>query len=723
MKLVRNDVYWNKDSNGNISPISVIDKYVIDSIDSTVQLKDIPVFGTINIKKVITILNQNDAVKEYVEITNGNVSRNNEFKVNYTTNEIQFHSSQKGCEIMVKCLSEGGVGSSAKNVYMKNDSDGNIGDNVEYRLLCLNSDFDTLSDETRTSLGDMKTKVSNIENGLANGLESKVDKVEGKGLSDCNYSDDEKKEVSKIKDKANTLDNRLTTNAKDIVLAINELNARQNVTVINNSLNISSNNIILDKKSSEYDVDVIFSDSFGVYSDTYTCAMRVKDNVLYFEGTLKRLNTSTSNVLENLPFEIKNFQVNTFVGQVMATGWTTCKPILLVTEPKQGNYHIVLEFTTANISGANTVGGCAYLVVNGSTPIQYKKGVDVNYSNVDRIKNMMGSKFVSFSDSHTSTSNSSTNIGALKKIRTVNKCNEDINSLFALSLGDVIDDNVTSDKTSHLKGLTSIRRALLPNTLFVQGNHCTNGNNNDKTIANLCTPQDLFKTQTLGKTGISYTPRGEKENYFLYDDNINKVRYIMLNTHDVPTDISTSNASEYKYNLFTTYAIRQKQIEWLIYALNTDYDVVICSHVGLLNETELPDENTGVVKNSDLVRTILKAFKDKTKGNVTKEDGDFSINANYDFTHSTSGKVVMSMFGHFHYEVNFLDTDGIRHIGMEDMYGDISYTTTKNYCKDFSGRVPNSETDCALKLINIDSINKQVTILPIGVGSEVTFNY
>lgn len=69
---------------------------------------------------------------------------------------------------------------------------------------------------TTGALQITNNKVLALENG-------KVDKITGKGLSTNDYTTVEKTEVAKIKDKANNVNNNLSTTAKDIVGAINEL--------------------------------------------------------------------------------------------------------------------------------------------------------------------------------------------------------------------------------------------------------------------------------------------------------------------------------------------------------------------------------------------------------------------------------------------------------------------------------------------------------------------
>lgn len=175
MKLVRNDIYWNINSNGDIFPIDVIDKYVIDSIDSTVQLKNVPVVGTLAINKIITALNSDDVVRDFVEIFNGSVTQPNQFKFNYTTNEIQFHESQKGKEIIIKCMSEGGVGNSAKNVYMAKDSVGSIGEDVDGAINEINKQVSSLQ-ESVTVISTLKNEVDEARQGEKS-LSENIDKI------------------------------------------------------------------------------------------------------------------------------------------------------------------------------------------------------------------------------------------------------------------------------------------------------------------------------------------------------------------------------------------------------------------------------------------------------------------------------------------------------------------------------------------------------------------
>lgn len=146
MKFVKNGVYWNSDNNGNIHPINTIKKYIIDNIDCTIQLKDVPVYKTIVIKKLITVLNKDDMVRDFVE-TDDKITNENQFKVDYITNTIQFHISQKGKGVMVKFWSDGKVVQSAKSVYVEKDESGNIGESVAVAINSIKNDVLEVKEE------------------------------------------------------------------------------------------------------------------------------------------------------------------------------------------------------------------------------------------------------------------------------------------------------------------------------------------------------------------------------------------------------------------------------------------------------------------------------------------------------------------------------------------------------------------------------------------------
>lgn len=515
--------------------------------------------------------------------------------------------------------------------------------------------------------------------------------------------------------------NETLENIKEINSQLEENNTQIND--INNKKSDGVNNLIQDLETYRYDIPIDLYKYFELYSNSYPYNIYVRNYILYIDTVIKRKLEGGNTIIENFPFETYVSTHKCFQSTVCNSGFTSANNVIGVFSTLHDVNKIcslLLDEDLANISGANTINGCYYLPINTRFNLDVNEGFTNNKleSSIDNINNMNGSKVILFSDTHTSTTDSTIRLNEIKKLRTINYCLDKTKSNLGILLGDISNDYNHSTKESHKSSLTSIRRSLLPNVLSVQGNHDTGGNNNDCYVNRVFNPEELFNILTRGKTNISVTPEGKKRNFYYYDDNENNVRYVILNSTDTPTEI---NGDSYVHNLYNEYAFSNEQINWLAnIALKTTNDVVLCSHIGLLNETELPDDNCGTPKNYEVIRTLLGKLKNRQSGNITKSDGDFSVNVDYDFTLNTN-KIAFSVFGHYHYEVNFVDENGIRHIGIDDMLGQY-LTTTKDYCKDYQ-RDSTPEKIVAGRIVNIDTLNKKVTMYPIGQESTIEFNY
>lgn len=65
--------------------------------------------------------------------------------------------------------------------------------------------------------GELDTSETNRDDEIQNIKDTKVDKIEGKGLSTNDYTNEDKAEVAKIRDKANTVDVLLKANTEEFI--------------------------------------------------------------------------------------------------------------------------------------------------------------------------------------------------------------------------------------------------------------------------------------------------------------------------------------------------------------------------------------------------------------------------------------------------------------------------------------------------------------------------
>ena len=203
--------------------------------------------------------------------------------------------------------------------------------------------------------------------------------------------------------------------------------------------------------------------------------------------------------------------------------------------------------------------------------------------------------------------------------------------------------------------------------------------------------------------------------YYYCDDVERKVRYILLNTHDVPSD-ETDGEGRAIYNTFRMFCIREEQLVWLAnVALDVptrEWSVVLCSHE---NATAVSKHKT---KNHGLILGILTAFKrgEKFEGETVFDDEPYlNAKVSVDYT-GRGGTFIAWLAGHVH-EDFIVDEEGI-----------ISVSTMNDSCGNASGvQAPHelgSITEQTFDIYTIDKKMKKVYITRIGgLGCDREFSY
>ena len=273
----------------------------------------------------------------------------------------------------------------------------------------------------------------------------------------------------------------------------------------------------------------------------------------------------------------------------------------------------------------------------------------------------------------------------------------------------------------HLKGeFDGYKRAFRPiehKCLMVLGNH-------DGVYSTLPEPhsyaQNITKAETV-ENGFAFLKQyenrvfGDDGTYYFADDVDAKTRYIVLNTHDVPSN-DTDELGRAVYNTFRMFCIRNTQLNWLAHdalALPTsEWSVVLCSHE---NGTAKPHHKT---RNHSLILGIINAFKrgEKFVGKTEFDDEPY-LNAeiSVDFT-GKGGQFIAWIAGHVHEDLLVNENSIISVSTANDSYGSAA------------GYLPPHEKDTITEhtfdVFTVDKKAKCVYITRIGgVGTDRIFYY
>ena len=182
-------------------------------------------------------------------------------------------------------------------------------------------------------------------------------------------------------------------------------------------------------------------------------------------------------------------------------------------------------------------------------------------------------------------------------------------------------------------------------------------------------------------------------NYYYFDDDNQKIRYVVIDGH-------TYNNS---YPNVVVSWVYQDQLQWIADTLLSaeGYSVVVISH-----ETYNPTM-TGYSSNLEDVGNLVGAFKSKGVFHKTYyEHGDVDA----DFTNSTA-ELVCFLSGHSHVDESDVDDNGVLCI---------STTCDARYG---SGRTLGTITESAFDVFSIDTTDKTIKTIRVGYGENRGWNY
>ena len=256
---------------------------------------------------------------------------------------------------------------------------------------------------------------------------------------------------------------------------------------------------------------------------------------------------------------------------------------------------------------------------------------------------------------------------------------------------------------------------ILHKCLMVEGNH-------DAVYSLFEAPDYYAQNMSLAsfhehyfKPTSKYSDRvfGETGTYYYTDDKQSKTRFIVLNTHDIPSDETTQDGRPV-YNKFrkTGTGFMQEQLDWFAnVALDVpscDWTVVLCTH-------ESPVYIGDDAPNFEIVCGIINAFRHHTSFNCEKhfekEISHYDAKISVDFT-GKGGNFAVWVSGHVHKDM-VCYVDGIL------VVSSICDCLSESY----PDKVPGTDTEQSFDIFTIDKENHNVYATRIGYGKDREFEY
>lgn len=185
--------------------------------------------------------------------------------------------------------------------------------------------------------------------------------------------------------------------------------------------------------------------------------------------------------------------------------------------------------------------------------------------------------------------------------------------------------------------------------------------------------------------------------YYYFDDNENKLRFIVLDTTDSVPNIATSDGN--------ILGVHETQLRWLAdSAISTTpkrFSLVIVSHV------PIADKRIWFYPIYQNVRQLLDGVATRSSGLIG--------NVKYDFTHLSNVDVLMYIAGHAHYDSETY-YNNVLHLTTAS---DVNWTTINSKQRNIKeGTVDEQCFDC----ICINKRNKLVHAFRIGYGNDRHFH-
>lgn len=210
--------------------------------------------------------------------------------------------------------------------------------------------------------------------------------------------------------------------------------------------------------------------------------------------------------------------------------------------------------------------------------------------------------------------------------------------------------------------------------------------------------------------------RNEDSLYCFKDYPEKKIRFIQINTSDIPEGILDKDGSQ-KWDRWGNHTVRQEQLNWLVNValanVPSDYHVIVAGHCPLNMNQEGGSQDAGShYVNLDIVANVLTAFRDgaKYEGNSTNED--FPLNIVADFTTQGPRNLVGYFCGHTHRDA----------VTTYNKLSIIEVTCSVFYDNDKS-RFVETSTEDGFAVIQIDTKNRNVNIHGFGYSTNRSVKY
>ncbi len=324
--------------------------------------------------------------------------------------------------------------------------------------------------------------------------------------------------------------------------------------------------------------------------------------------------------------------------------------------------------------------------------------------------------FLFFSDAHFT----STSLGT--EIDVINRINKNIELSCVICCGDILGNSETKQK--HLDTAANITKLLIqaspsPGLFFpVKGNHDDNSHvaEHIDNIRHTMLPHEHYDIMFKHLESRVIT---DKENsnglYYYYDSSLLKVRYIILNSVDIPYIRDSVNIDAWKYSGQSNYAYSSAQLNWLAHTAlslpDDDWKVLLFTHVNPFLQGMIGADD--LAKNSDVLIGIIQSFQSAMKWSSVPTYGDFAQNVQVDYSKGATNRILGLFYGHTHSEQVFFK-NGITYIST---WNDWPYKPKSN--PKAPERIIGANSEICLNVVTINTSLNKIYMTKFGAGNDV----
>ena len=289
---------------------------------------------------------------------------------------------------------------------------------------------------------------------------------------------------------------------------------------------------------------------------------------------------------------------------------------------------------------------------------------------------------------------------------------------YFFNAGDTVSGAGICQKDFLISDLDAYREAFKPienKCIMALGNHDMSFSTFEAPdyYAEQMTAEEIFEYIFRFETQYPSRVFGGDGSYYYVDCPAQKLRYVVLNNHDVPSDELKPDRHPV-YNKFRIFSIRQQQIEWFAKVAldvpSSEWSVVLCSHENPACGSECP-------VNYPILIEIINAFKRHEKLETSIEIPErpyLNAKISVDYT-GKGGDFIAWLCGHMHVD-KLQVVDGVTCV-----------ITVNDSTGAQDGKRPphvvGTDTEHSFDIFTVNKREHKVYVTRIGLGDDREFTY